>query len=83
VNLALHPHHPIFLSIQPKPCAISLPEAPLAGYLEIQLSSLVLYSCSLFVAPKNLNSFVIKQIQALFRKHRGAIPLPAPANTRR
>jgi hypothetical protein len=46
--------------------------------LALKLTPLLPYSCSLFVAPKRVNSFGIKQIQPLFAKHPGCgVPLAA------
>jgi len=39
--------------------------------LPIKLTPFLPYSCSLFVTPKKVNSFGIKQIQPLFAKHPG------------
>src|SRR6266852_73478 len=36
-----------------------------------KLTPLLRYSCKLFVAPKKVNSFAIKQIQTLSAKHPG------------
>ena len=44
----------------------------LSRILSIKLTPFLRYSCKLFVAPKRVNSFAIKQIQTLSAKYRGA-----------
>jgi hypothetical protein len=51
-------------------------QTSLRNHLPSTLTPLLRYSCKLFVAPENLNSFAINQIQTLCAKHPGyGVPL--------
>jgi len=50
-------------------------QIPLPDPLSITLTPLLRYSCKLFVAPKKLKSFAIKQIRTLCAKYREWVPV--------